>query len=295
MSRLVHLLLAFFLFIALPSRAQETLASKNKSFLWKAQSQANTVYLLGSIHLLKAENYPLSAAMEAAFEQAQVLVLEINPDSLALPSMQQFILRKGMFGEGRTLQGSLSQETYALMQKHAEALGVNLTLLQGFEPWLVGLTLTSAKLQQMGLSAQHGVDQYFFQKAKAARKPVLSLESVAFQISRFDDMPLPQQDAFLLESLQEWALIESELNAIVRLWSTGEADSLAAKLFEGLQSHPEVYAALITERNRNWLAHIEKFLLADKIHLLVAGAGHMVGKEGLIDLLRAKGYVVEQL
>lgn len=295
MSRLVHLLLAFFLFIALPSRAQETLASKNKSFLWKAQSKANTIYLLGSIHLLKAENYPLPAAMEAAFAQAQVLVLEINPDSLMLPSMQQFILRKGMFGEGKTLQSSLSPETYELMQKHAEAIGINLALLQGFEPWLVGLTLTSAKLQQMGLSAEHGVDQYFFKKAKAANKPVLNLESVAFQISRFDNMPLQQQDAFLLESLQEWALIESELNAIVRAWSTGEADSLAAKLFEGLQSHPEVYAALITERNRSWLVQIEKFLLADKVHLLVVGAGHLVGEEGLINALLQRGYLVEQL
>lgn len=295
MSRLVHVLLAFFLFLAFPSRAQEAAAAKAKSLLWKAHSKANTVYLLGSIHLLKEENYPLSVAMEQAFAEAQVLVLEINPDSLALPSMQQFVLSKGMFGEGKTLQGSLSQETYALMQKHAEAMGVNLALLQGFEPWLVGLTLTSVKLQQMGLSAEHGVDQYFFKKAKAANKPVLNLESVAFQISRFDNMPLKQQDAFLLESLQEWALIESELNAIVRAWSTGEADSLAAKLFEGLQSHPEVYAALITERNRNWLVQIEKFLLADKIHLLVVGAGHLVGEEGLIKALLQKGYFVEQL
>ncbi len=290
----IALLTCFLLFQA-ATFAQDRAPSNAKSCLWKVQSKANTVYLLGSIHLLKPENYPLPLAMEKAFAEAQVLVLEINPDSLALPSMQQFVLGKGMFANGKTLQSSLAQETYALAQKRAAELGLNLALLQNFEPWLVGITLTGAKLQQMGLTPQHGVDQYFFKKAKAERKTVLTLESIAFQISRFDNMSLKNQNAFLLETLKEWDVLEKELDVIVQAWSAGEADTLAAKLFDGLKAYPEVYASLITERNRNWLPQIEKFLLADKTHLIVVGAGHMVGAEGLIKALQERGYFVEQL
>ncbi len=295
MSHFVLWFLAIFSFIAPPSSAQETAAPKSKSFLWKVQSKANTIYLLGSIHLLKEENYPLPEPMERAFAEAQVLVLEINPDSLALPGMQQFVLSKGMFGEGKTLQSSLAQETYALAQKRAEELGLNLLLLQSFEPWLVGITLTAAKLQQMGLTPQYGVDQYFFNKAKAAHKKVLTLESIAFQVSRFDNMSQQDQNAFLSETLTEWDVIEKDLNAIVQAWAAGQADTLAAKLFDSLKAYPEVYASLITERNRNWLPQLEKFLLADKTHLIVVGAGHMVGAEGLIKALQMRGYLVEQL
>lgn len=275
--------------------SQENISAAGKSCLWKVQSKANTVYLLGSIHLLKEENYPLPATMEKAFDEARVLVLEINPDSLALPAMQQFVLGKGMFAAGKTLQGSIKKETYALAQKCAAEVGLQLELLQNFEPWLVGIMLTAAKLQRMGLTPQHGVDQYFFQRAKAAGKPILTLESIAFQISRFDNMPFQQQSAFLEETLKEWDVLEHDLDTIVRAWSRGEPDTLATKLFEGMKAYPEVYASLITERNHNWLPQIEKFLLADKTHLVIVGAGHMVGEEGLIHALRSKGYLVQQL
>ncbi len=275
--------------------AQETSAPISKSCLWKVQSKANTVYLLGSIHLLQAENYPLPTAMEKAFDESRVLVLEINPDSLALPQMQQLVLGKGVFAAGKTLQSVLSKETLALAQKRAAEVGLDLVFIQNFEPWLVGITLTAAKLQLMGLTPQHGVDQYFFKKAQAANKPVLTLESIAFQINRFDLMSLKNQNDFLEETLQEWDVLESDLDRIVQAWSRGEPDTLATILFEGMKAYPEVYFSLITERNRNWLPRIEKFLLADKTHLVVVGAGHMVGPEGLIPALQSKGYFVQQL
>ncbi len=285
----VRLLLAATVF------AQESAAPPAKSCLWKVQSQSNTVYLLGSIHFLKQENYPLPAKMEMAFAEAQTLVLEINPDSLLLPSMQQFILTQGVFQGGKTLESSLAKETYALAQKRAAELGMNLLMLQSFEPWLVGLTLTAAKLQQLGLEPQYGLDRHFFEKAKAAHKPVTSLETVASQISRFDEMSLKNQEAFLKETLEEWEVIEKDLHELVAAWASGEVDSLSVKLFESLKSYPEVYASLITERNRNWLPQIERFLAEDKTYLVVVGAGHMVGAEGLIRALQGKGYSVAQL
>lgn len=291
----IRRILLFAVLLITVAQAQPLPAPATKHCLWKVQSPSNTVYLLGSIHLLKAENYPLPETMERAFAEAHTLVLEIIPDSLMLPSVQQYILAKGILAEGKTLQGSLSSETYALAQKRARELGLNLMLLQNFEPWLVGLTMTAAKLQTLGLNPQHGLDRHFFEKAKAAKKPVLHLESVAFQISRFDEMSTQDQEAFLSEALKEWDLIETEFNELLRMWSSGEADSLAQKLYEGFKPYPKVYEALLTARNRNWLPHLEKYLSEKEKYLVVVGAGHMVGETGLIELLRGKGYRVEQL
>ncbi len=290
-------LVACFITTALTRNAfsQNAAPASSKTCLWKVQSKANTVYLLGSIHLLKKENYPLPAAMEKAFEEAQVLVLEANADSLALPSVQQFVFSKGAYAEGKTLQGSIATETYSLAHKYAASLGMNLMMLQNFEPWLVGLALTTAKLQQLGLSPEYGIDRYFFEKAKAARKPVLFFESVAFQISRFDNMPPKTQEAFLQETLKEWDVIEKDLDDMVQAWATGDAEAIAGKLFDGFKAYPEIYAALITERNRAWLARIQEFLLRDQTYLIIVGAGHMVGAEGLITQLQALGYSVQQL
>lgn len=275
--------------------AQDAVPASGKTSLWKVQSQTNTVYLLGSVHLLKKENYPLPAVMEKAFEEAQVLVLEADVDSLALPSVQQFVFAKGTYAEGKNLQSSLAKEPYALAQKRAASLGMDIVMLQNFEPWLVGLALTTAKLQQLGLSQEYGIDRYFFEKAKAAQKPVLFFETVAFQISRFDNMSPKMQEAFLQETLKEWDVIEKDLNDMVQAWATGDAEALAGKLFDGFKSYPEIYNTLITERNNNWLTQISKFLLQDQTHLIIVGAGHMVGAEGLTTQLQAQGFSVQQL
>lgn len=290
----VCLTLAVILFPLSP-HAQSGTTKNQRHCLWKITTSQNTVYFLGSIHLLKKENYPLPESFEKAFQEAEVTVLELNPDSLSPARLQGLTLAKGMYQNGKTLQTTLSPETYKLVDRRLREMGMAAALLNNFEPWLVGVTIAALKLQQLGLDPNLGVDKHFFDKAKRDKKEILSFETAEYQLDRIDGLSPKLQEAFLLQTLKDWDLIAKEFDELVQVWTMGDAPALEAKLFESFEEFPEIYAKLITERNRNWLPQVESYLRQDRDYLIVVGAGHLVGKDSLLQLLRAKGYQPEQL
>ena len=156
-------------------------SSCQKSCLWKVVSKDSTVYLLGSVHLLKSDAYPLSQAIERAFGDSTKLVLEVNLDSLNSPDAQQMILAKALLPEGKTLNEVLSPATYQAVRQKVEGLGLDIEALKRMKPWFLSLSLVAMKMQQLGYDAQHGVDRHFFERARKAKKEVLGLETADFQ------------------------------------------------------------------------------------------------------------------
>ena len=263
--------------------------------LWKITSASNTVYFLGSIHVLKKENYPLPAAFEHAFQEAEVVALELNPDSLAPARLQSLLFAKGRYEEGKTLQSSLAPETYEMAGARLREMGMAIPLFNNFEPWLVAVTITVAKLQELGLDPNLGIDKHFFEKAKQAKKEVLSFETVEYQLDRIDGLSAKDQEAFLLQTLKDWQVMSEKIDELVLAWSRGDTLALQATLFESFQEFPEVYAKLLTERNRNWLPQIEGFLKQERDYLIIVGVGHLIGKDSVLQMLKARGYQPERL
>lgn len=290
----IWLISAFTLVSAL-LHAQEKLTGDAKSFLWKVQSSKNTVYLLGSIHFLKKENYPLPARIEASFNDARKLVLEIDLASLDPQAAQQMMLVKGMYADSRTLPESISNKTYAWLEKRTKEIGLDIQALKGFQPWLVALTLSTLKLQKMGYDPSYGIDHHFAERAKKENKEIVALETWEYQINLFAGMSPKTQELLLLRTLTDLELMEREVTRIIRSWTSGDTKSLESLLLQSFVEYPEVYRRLISDRNRNWLPKIEKFLEQGENYLVVVGAGHLVGKEGIIELLKQKGYSVDQL
>jgi len=291
MRRLFYLL--FFVGFLLPISGKGQVAGK--SCLWKIQSGKNAVYVLGSIHFLKKDSYPLARAIEEAFEDSEKLVLELDFGALDPVGSQKVMLEKGLYRDGRTLQGSLSKETYALAQKAMRESGMDIQALNEFEPWAVALTVMSLRLQKLGYDPNHGIDKHFFNKAKTAGREVLGLETFEFQLDLLDKLPADTQELLLLQTLSDLEVIEEELDRIIRSWASGDTEMLASLLLGSFKEYPVVYQSLILDRNKSWLPRIEQFLTQDKNFIVVVGAGHLVGEEGVIALLREKGYVVEQL
>jgi uncharacterized protein len=266
-----------------------------KSTLWKVSSGKNTVYLLGSIHALKSEQYPLKAPIEQAFEDSQVLVLEVDPASMGDLAMQGAMLGKGMLPPGSTLEQCLSSSVYELAKSKTSELGLDIELFQGFKPWLFALTLGMTKLQASGFNPAQGVDFYFYGKAAAAGKPVKSLETMDYQLGLFDQLSPENQEAFLSQTLKDLDVMEKEMATLISAWSSGDVGELEALLLRNFRGHADLYEALVAQRNRAWTFKIESFLNDDKNHLVVVGAAHLVGREGLVEMLRSKGYSIEQL
>jgi len=270
-------------------------AAQDKSFLWRVRSEKNSIYILGSIHFLPKGSYPLKKSMEEAFDAAKKLVFEIDLRSATPEKAQQITIEKGLFRDGATLQQSISKETYDLTERRARDLGVDLRAMSPLKPWLAALTLTTLKLQKLGFDPASGVDRYLAERAKRSGKPTGGLESLEFQIGLFDGLSRRDQEMMLRETLKELELLDQGIERIMRSWFSGEVGAIEELLLAGMREYPEVYEKIIVERNRRWLPQMEKLLAQGESALVVVGAAHLVGKEGVIELLKQRGYTVEQL
>jgi uncharacterized protein YbaP (TraB family) len=242
------------LLLALPADAAE------KRSLWRVRSKNNVVYLLGSIHYLKAQNYPLAEEMEAAFKDAKKLIFEINLESAEGGRAQQLMASKGIYTDQTTLKEHVAPATYALAEKQLKELGLDIQIFNQFKPWFTALTVLALKLQAMGFDPGKGIDQYFFRKAKKEKKEVDGFETLEYQFGLFDGLPERVQESLLLQTLSGGDLTETGVDGIVKAWAAGDIQALETILLQGMKEFPEVYQRLIVDRNQAWLPKIEFFL-----------------------------------
>jgi len=265
-----------------------------KNFLWRVKSQKSTVYLLGSIHLMKKESYPLAQAIEEAFSRSGTLVVEANLNDIGQTDAIQLL--GGMFYTGgETIKQHLSEETYRMLRKEAEGLGLPVEAVQYQRPWIAGMMLTSLELMKAGYEPAYGIDMHFLGRAGA--KKVEQLESVAFQMSLFSRLSDAEQEAFLRRTLKELRSMRTEADAMVRAWKEGDAAAMERIISRGLDDPrmAALYARLLDERNVGMTAKIEGYLSSGGTYFVVMGAGHLVGSRGVVSLLRQRGYSPEQL
>jgi uncharacterized protein len=275
-------------------RADE-LRAEGKNFLWQIDSGKNRVYILGSIHLLKKADGQLKPIIEETFAKSNRLVLEVDLLNDGPEKTQQRLLKRGLNPDGKTLQQKVSQETFQLATVWANDLGIDIKMLTPFKPWVAGLTMIVMQLQKLGYDPNLGVDRLLAGRAKQANKPVSGLESADFQFELLDSLPAGLQEMMLRQSIAEMAQFDRSVDAMVRAWRDGDL-AAAEKLFlESMAEYPELREKLIDQRNRNWLPKIEEFINSGEDTLVVVGAAHLVGKNGVIELLKGRGYKVEQM
>jgi len=274
--------------------AQEVPAPQSRHILWKVQSSHNTIYLLGSIHVLQEKNYPLDQQLYEAFYQASTVMFEVDLDGLTSPLSQFQILTKGLYLDGQNLQRVLSPDNYESAKANFAQLGFNIENFHRMKPWMAATAVTALELQKLGFESAWGVDRHFFEKAKEAGKDIKGLESVEFQLGLFDNLSPSIQELFLLQSLEDLKNIEARIKEMIDAWTQGNVKDLE-RVLEGMREYPELYQALVVSRNQTWLPQIEEALQQSKPVFIVVGTLHLLGKEGLLTVLQEKGYVVEQL
>jgi uncharacterized protein YbaP (TraB family) len=288
-ARLGSVLLAMlWLGAAANARAEE------KSLLWKVSKGPSSVYVLGSIHYLRSENYPLKKAILDAFETSKRLVLEIDLNATSGEAAQRVMLEKALFRDGTSLPQNISAETYQLAAERAAQLGIDIGIFNPMKPWFAAMNLIAIKLKALRLDPRRGVDQYLAGEAKRRGKPTSGLETVEFQIGLLDQLSKKNQEAMLRETVRELDLLDRNIDEIVRAWIEGDEAVLAKLLLAGMVEFPEIHQKVIVERNRRWAPEIEKLLEQGSGALIVVGAAHLVGPDGVIEMLKTKGYSVEQ-
>jgi len=294
-SGLYQFLLLLTLGLASAGAAQpQTAGTTALHSLWKVQGKSNVVYLMGSIHVLKAENYPLPAPLEAAFTNSQIAAFETDIAAMSDPQLAFKMMSKGRLPEGETLPQQLSPEIYSMFTNHLKETGLPAEMFEHFTPALAAMMIAVLELQKQGFDPEQGLDKHFFPLARKAGKQTVALETLDFQLALLTDFTKAEGEMLMKTTLKEMETMKTEFDDMLKAWQTGDADKLEKLLNEASKESPAIYKRLLTDRNRSWIPKIEEFLRGDKNAIVIVGAAHLVGKEGVVELLKKKGYKVTQ-
>ncbi|HET8819758.1 MAG TPA: TraB/GumN family protein [Xanthomonadaceae bacterium] len=272
--------------------------------LWKVSDgdNGNVVYLLGSFHMLKPTDYPLSQDVDAAVADAEAMLFEITPDELASPAVATGMMRAGLRTDGSTLDEEIGPALAARLAAWAaaqpEGSPMTAAVLQRFEPWFAGLTVSILQMTAMGLDPALGLDRHFMAVAEAQGKPVAGLETAAQQIALFDGMDPDEQVQMLADALDQAAAGPDALEDLHADWRAGDVDALWDGMAADMRmAFPALYRRINVERNQAWLPKLAARLEApgDDDTLVVVGALHLLGEDGVVEGLRERGYTVERI
>ena len=270
--------------------------AQQKNFLWRVQSKTTTVYMVGSVHFLKQENYPLNPAIETAFNRSAILALEANVNDLSKLNLQN-LLEQAFYPENSSLEKHVSPETYRYIGKEIGKFGLPVELVNRQKPWFLALTLEALELMRLGFDPQYGIDMYFLSKAEG-NKRIMELESLDEQINLLSGFSDNDQEAFLLYTLRNLSTLGPQVNDLLRAWAAGDTRSFESIVSKSVGEDPKllpVFKKLLDDRNRNMVSKIEGYLRTGETYFVVVGAGHLVGDKGIIKALKDRGYIVQQL
>jgi uncharacterized protein len=283
------------LLLLLGSCAATTLVGKSKATLWKVQGDHNTVYLLGSIHVLSKQAYPLKPALERAFDDADQVVFEIDLNRFTQKRFKEEFSRTAYYPSGQSLSKNLTPPTIELLNSLLPLYGLSLKKVDRLKPWFLAEALSSRTLEMVGFSDRLGIDLYFYRKARAAGKPVLGLETLRDQAEIFDRFNGEQNEQYLLSTLSGLPAYAEMIRQLVNAWKDGDVRLLDRLLNQDKRADPATHNVLFSRRNSKWLPEIERFAHGNSNYLIIVGAGHLVGEDGVVVQLRRAGYSVHQL
>ncbi|MGH7617168.1 MAG: TraB/GumN family protein [Gemmatimonadaceae bacterium] len=251
-----------------------------------------TVYLLGSVHLLNPEAGTLPPEVDSAFARAKVVAFETSLDSLQARAPELLALARN--APGTTLRSLLTPAGGAKADSILKGYGLSVDALAQFKPWFAAIAMTQIVIQRAHFQPQYGVDAQINLRAHAANKPTTGLESVDFQMHLFDSFTPAQQEEMLL-SASPLDSSAAELVSIKDAWVAGNTAKLDSVLNNSMRDSPALFDKIVVERNKSWIPKIDAMLQGTTDALVVVGAAHLVGKQGVVEMLRAQGYTVDQL
>src|SRR5258708_3040979 len=239
--------------------------------LWELHGKHNTVYLLGSIHVLRLQDYALAPGVVEAYGNGKSVVMEVNLEEISSAQVQAEMLSSAILPDGKTLPDVLGRERYARADALAHEVGVELSLFDQFAPWFAAEAISQLQLSQLGFQPEAGVEMYFMERARNDGKSVAGLETVHDQISVFQNMSLNTQAAYLVSSLEQAHDLPNEVDSMVRARQRGQTHWFANQLQSELGQDPRLYQSVLGARHRKWLPKIEPLLNDDRYYLVIVG------------------------
>ncbi len=266
-----------------------------ESSVWVAKSSKATVYLAGSFHALRASDYPLPDEFLRAYKDSRKIIFEVPPGETESPEYMVKFLSLAIYNDGTTLKEHITTTAYAKAENFCKERDYPLEQYQFFKPTFFVMTLTVSEMNKIGVNPQKGIDYFFKEKALQDGKATGSLETVGQQLDLLTSMDANLGSDQILESIEELKQIEVMLGELLAVWKKGDEPKMEELYIKDLKLYPKLYQTLIVDRNNKWMRNIEGYLDSSGNTMVVVGAAHLVGADGLVNLLRKRGYKVVKL
>lgn len=263
--------------------------------MWQIEGNSNRIYVLGSLHMLREQDHPIPTAIEEAYKDAEILIMEVDMDDIDEIEIAGLVIELGVIGDSGSLQEYMGQELYAEAEHYASQLKIPIAMLGQTEPWLAAITVEQMMLLRLGFNPQYGIELHLMAKAVKDEKEVLGFETAREQLEFLDGLSLPMQRLLLLQTLKDNLNIEEDLNLLISAWRHGDIGFLEETLLAEMQKFPELYKTLVVNRNQAWVEKIINLTTKEDDYLIIVGALHLVGEDGLPALLSEAGINANQL
>lgn len=263
--------------------------------VWRVSDGNNLVYLGGTVHLLRPGDYPLPEEYEQAYQGSSELYFETDISSMSDLSVQAQMLQQLTYSDGRTLKTVLSEDAYTTLEDYTATIGMPLMMLEQFKPGMIISTLQVLEFQRIGFTPQ-GVDAFFNTRALGDAKDIGALETIEEQIGFLAAMGEGNESEFILLSLEDLENTNASMEEMITAWRNGDERALQKLFVDDMQQRaPGLFDSLISQRNLRWMPQIEAMFEDPDTEFVLVGAAHLIGGEGLVQLLQSKGYEVSQL
>lgn len=272
-------------------------AETENCFLWEVKTDTATVYLLGSIHMLKDDLYPLKPCIETAFEKADTLVVEVNILDINQEVILTKMLENSIYTDNQNIFDSISLDTQLLLMDYIENNDFVDESFLLLKPWMVDFTLQMIEFAKYDFATELGIDYHFLERADGD-KEIIELETSESQLEIISGFPLEIQDLVLRNTLESLPEIQSILDKLISLWQRGDAEKLHDMVVESSKLYPELeqyFEVFLYQRNQAMTEKIAGFLESENTYMVIIGAGHFGGEKGILSLLEQQGYSVNQL
>ncbi len=263
--------------------------------IWKVERQTEAGvergFLFGTMHLLPNIDWQTPAVSDA-MARSDLFVFELETDQIDDLDAQALTRELGLLPKGVILPDLLGSARWTRVSAFARSLNLPAQSLTAMKPWLASLILSQVYFQSMGFEPAQGVEAVLLRQLRAQNRPTASLETMAEQFSFLNDLPQDVSIAMLLSTVQDIEDNPDLAQHMLQFWVGGDTEGLSRLLNEALKSYPEAYDTLLAARNRNWIPQIISLMGDGRVVFAAVGAGHLVGEDSVVDLLRAEGFTV---
>jgi uncharacterized protein len=289
----MKLLLALFLLCLSSCGAEQP--KPGDGCVWKVSDADSSLYLSGTIHLLRKEDHPLPAAYEVAYQDSQRLFFELAPGEGRDARLAGEMRAKGMLKDGQALSDQVPAIVWDDLTRWCQKRGMAAVTFNSMRPWFVALMITSSEFHALGADPSRGVEPAFEKKAEADGKATAGLETVEFQIDLFAKLSQEEQLDLLTQTLVEAASAEVEFNNMILAWRSGDIEMLYKLLSREADKYPRLMDIFLHSRNAAWITQLSDELGKPGNAMVLVGAGHLGGEMGVLEGLKKKGFKVERV